>query len=66
MTPTPSSGDIWEWTRHELDDGPGVYVLFNYVLEGYISYWRALNLLSGDLEDISINEHNLPHWRKLA
>lgn len=61
MTPTPSTGDIWEW----VGDDPAIILLMNCISKDS-GYWQALNLTAGDVEDIRFDDANIVNWRFLA
>lgn len=61
MTPTPASGEIWEWLGME----PAHFLLLQYKKSPADEYWQAVNLTAGVVEDITIHEHNIVNWRFL-
>lgn len=64
MTPTPSIGDIWEWTG---EFGTGI-VLFDRFecYDGDGEYWEVVFLETGLRTRYYVSEDNLSLWRKLA
>lgn len=62
MTPVPIVGDIWEWFNRI------VYTLVEERESSTVDSlnFKALNLTSGGMEIISINNTNIHRWERLA